>query len=228
MIIQNGNRDQFKLPSDIKPGLYILRSELLSLHGNGHTTNPGLKGLPQFYTHCFNIEVRGSGNATPPGVRFPGGYQKGDPGVGFVLGNRARYASYVRNLTSNKGDSLKVDQPVPGPPVYEGRVSPPVGSKPIVTPQQLGAFPAAFDVKYKALIEKMNAWSDRAVDFFDSGKGGMSFIRSHQQEASGLTRERASLRQEAIKLGLADPNKRMQNSKIFKRSNDNGHLLFKA
>jgi hypothetical protein len=95
----------------------------------------------------------------------------------------------------------------------------------MVTPQQLGAFPPAFDIKYKALLVKMNAWSDRAVDFFDSGKGGMSFIASHQQEASGLTRERASLRQEAIKLALADPNKRMQNSKIFKRSDDNVHLL---
>jgi cellulase len=95
-MIQNGNRDQFKIPSDIKPGLYILRSELLSLHGNGHTANPGLKGLPQFYTHCFNIEVMGSGNANPAGVHFPGGYPKGDLGVGFVLGNQARYASYVR------------------------------------------------------------------------------------------------------------------------------------
>jgi hypothetical protein len=120
---------------------------------------------------------------------------------------------------------LTEEQPVPGPPVYKGQNSPPTGAKTLVTPQQLGAFPDGFDTKYRALLAKMNAWSDRAVDFFDSGKGGMSFIRTHQQEASGLTRERASLRQEAIKLGLADPNKRMQNSKIFKRSNDNGHLL---
>jgi cellulase len=96
VLIKNGNRDQFKLPSDIKPGLYILRSELLSLHSNGHLANPGLRGLPQFYTHCFNIEISGSGNVTPPGVHFPGGYRKGDLGVGFVLGNQARYASYVR------------------------------------------------------------------------------------------------------------------------------------
>jgi hypothetical protein len=95
IIIADGNRDHIKIPSDIKPGLYILRSELLSLHGNGQTMNPGLKGLPQFYVHCFNIEITGSGTATPSGVRFPGGYPKNDPGVGFILGNQARYSSYV-------------------------------------------------------------------------------------------------------------------------------------
>jgi cellulase len=94
-IIANGNKNQFKIPSDIKPGLYILRTELLSLHGNGQTYNPGLKGLPQFYIHCFNIEITGSGTATPQGVKFPGGYPKGDAGVGFILGNKGRYASYV-------------------------------------------------------------------------------------------------------------------------------------
>lgn len=98
-IIQNNNQDgPIKIPSDIKPGLYILRTELLSLHGNGQTRNPGLKGLPQFYTHCFNIQITGEGNATPEGVSFPGGYPKNDAGVGFILaGNKARYASYVSN-----------------------------------------------------------------------------------------------------------------------------------
>jgi hypothetical protein len=95
MIVLNGNRDQMKIPSDIKPGLYILRSELLSLHGNGKTSNPGLKGLPQFYTHCFNIEIAGGGTVTPPGVRFPGAYPKKDAGVAFILGSQAKYSSYV-------------------------------------------------------------------------------------------------------------------------------------
>jgi hypothetical protein len=57
--------------------------------------NPGLKGLPQFYTHCFNIEITGGGTDIPSGVKFPGGYPKNDPGVTFILGNQARYASYV-------------------------------------------------------------------------------------------------------------------------------------
>lgn len=93
-----GQKAQFKIPSDIEPGLYVLRSELLSLHGNGQYMNPGLKGLPQFYTHCFNIEITGNGTAKPHGVKFPGGYPKNDPGVNFILGNQARYASYVKCL----------------------------------------------------------------------------------------------------------------------------------
>jgi hypothetical protein len=61
----------------------------------------------------------------------------------------------------------------------------------------------------------MNAWSNKAVEFFDSGKGGKSFMSTHQQEATALTQERTKLRQEAIRLNLANPNVRMQNSKIF-------------
>lgn len=95
IVINNGNRDDLQIPSDIAPGLYILRTELLSLHGNGQYNNPGLLGLPQFYTHCFNIEISGEGTATPSGVKFPGGYPKNDASVGFVLGTTAQYVSYV-------------------------------------------------------------------------------------------------------------------------------------
>ena len=96
IIVNNGNREDLQIPSDIKAGLYILRTELLSLHGNGQYSNPGLLGLPQFYTHCFNIEISGDGTAVPSGVKFPGGYSKNDPGVGFILGGTAQYTSYVR------------------------------------------------------------------------------------------------------------------------------------
>jgi lytic cellulose monooxygenase (C1-hydroxylating) len=102
IMIKDGNRDHFKIPSDIKPGMYILRTEHLSLHGNGQYMNPGLKGLPQFYTHCYNIEITGDGSSTPAGVHFPGAYPKNDPGVGFILGrNSGKYASYVSPPTSN-------------------------------------------------------------------------------------------------------------------------------
>lgn len=61
----------------------------------------------------------------------------------------------------------------------------------------------------------MNAWSDKAVEFFDDGTGGFKFLRVHQQEADELVRERALLREEAVKLGLADAKVVMQGSKIF-------------
>jgi hypothetical protein len=110
-----------------------------------------------------------------------------------------------------------ISQPVPGPPVYKGQNAAPTGPKPTVTPEQVGAFPPAFETKYRALIAKFNVWSDKAVEFFDTNKGGMSFIGAHQQEATGLTSERTRLRTEAISLGLTSPNVKLQNSKIFKR-----------
>jgi cellulase len=75
IIIGDGYKNTIQIPSDIKPGTYILRTDLLSLHGNGMIDGP------QFYTHCFNVEVIGSGTATPSGVKFPGGYKKNEPGV---------------------------------------------------------------------------------------------------------------------------------------------------
>jgi hypothetical protein len=99
--------------------------------------------------------------------------------------------------------------------VYQGKYDAPSGPRPAVTPAQLGAFPPEFDAKYKSLLGKMNVWSNKAVQFFDTNKGGFSFISTHQKEATVLTNERAQLRQEAIKLGLVNPNQVMQNSKIF-------------
>jgi hypothetical protein len=114
--------------------------------------------------------------------------------------------------------NLTNSQPVPGPPVYKGEHNAPTGPQPTMTPEKLGAFPPAFDTKYRSLLAKLNAWSDKAVVFFDTNQGGMNFITTHQQEATQLTNERARLRQEAISLGLANANVKMQNSKIFKRA----------
>jgi cellulase len=84
-VLENNRTDVVKIPSDIKPGMYIFRTELLALHGNNPMLPAGLGG-PQFYTHCFNVEVLGNGNVQPEGVKFPGGYQPADAGVKFYLG----------------------------------------------------------------------------------------------------------------------------------------------
>jgi lytic cellulose monooxygenase (C1-hydroxylating) len=87
------------LPSDIKPGLYILRTELLALHGNRMSSIPTAFSGPQFYTHCFNVEISGEGNATPQGVQFPGGYKRDDPGVKFNLYvNEKAWDDYVSHV----------------------------------------------------------------------------------------------------------------------------------
>jgi cellulase len=98
VIIDQDYQNTFQIPSDIKPGTYILRTELLSLHGNGR--NVGILGKPQFYTHCFNLEVRGYGTVEPDGVTFPGGYGKDEPGVVFDLRKgQSSHQNYVSTHT---------------------------------------------------------------------------------------------------------------------------------
>jgi cellulase len=75
--------------------MYILRTELLALHGNSPYL-PASLGGPQFYTHCFNVEILGNGTKEPEGVNFPGAYQPADPGVKFFLGTGgATWENYV-------------------------------------------------------------------------------------------------------------------------------------
>ena len=88
-LIKNNNSRTVQIPSDVKSGLYILRHEILSLHFVNRTypnalnpkgppaVNPG----PQFYPICANVEITGTGSATPEGVMFPGGYNPTDPGI---------------------------------------------------------------------------------------------------------------------------------------------------
>jgi hypothetical protein len=176
--------------------------------------NPGLKGLPQFYVHCYSIVITGDGTSTPPGVKFPGAYPKKDPGVTFILGNTARYPSYVSPPTFGF-TAAKDLRPVPGPPVYKGQYKSPIGPQVKPTAEQLGTFPAPFESKYRSAIAKWNVWSDKAVEFFDTGKGGMKFFSEHQREATALMNQRDALRQEAISLKLADPNIGMRRAKVF-------------
>lgn len=51
------------IPSDIAPGEYLLRHELISLHG-AHSTAEGA----QYYPACIQIKITGSGTAKPAGT----------------------------------------------------------------------------------------------------------------------------------------------------------------
>jgi lytic cellulose monooxygenase (C1-hydroxylating) len=89
----------FQLPSDIKAGTYVLRHELLALHANYPLMKYGPLGGPQFFIHCFNIEVTGSGTETPSGVTFSGAYKKTGPMITLdVHGYPEKAASYVRDI----------------------------------------------------------------------------------------------------------------------------------
>lgn len=81
--VDNNNTFAVKIPSDIKPGTYVLRTELLALHGNMANLNTTSLAGPQFYVHCFNIDLIGGGAVTPEGVNFPGAYKLSDYGIKF-------------------------------------------------------------------------------------------------------------------------------------------------
>ena len=71
------------MPSCVTAGQYLMRAELLALHGAFD------QGGAQFYTECAQIQVTGSGTSNPATVQFPGAYTATDPGilVGIYDGN---------------------------------------------------------------------------------------------------------------------------------------------
>ncbi|RXW22113.1 hypothetical protein EST38_g3739 [Candolleomyces aberdarensis] len=84
-----------RIPPRLRPGQYIIRHEILALHGAW--SYPGV----QVYPSCVQVEVTGSGSASPTSfVSFPGAYTAQTPGIVFdVYTNNGAY-------------------PIPGPAVY--------------------------------------------------------------------------------------------------------------
>ncbi|KAJ1987871.1 hypothetical protein GGI25_004172 [Coemansia spiralis] len=96
----NGGKLDVTLPSDIKAGDYLLRTEVIALHeaDADYAVNPA-RGA-QYYPNCAQVSVSGGGDAVPQGYAIPGIYKTNSPGILFNL-----YTSF---------DSY----PIPGPPVY--------------------------------------------------------------------------------------------------------------
>jgi lytic cellulose monooxygenase (C1-hydroxylating) len=89
-LIRNNNTVRLRIPSDIKPGDYVMRHELVALHF-GNKMNGA-----QFYISCLNVRVLGSETAEPQGVKFPGAYRATDPGIKYnIYYHVNRYVSSV-------------------------------------------------------------------------------------------------------------------------------------
>jgi hypothetical protein len=89
-----------RIPSDIKPGLYILRHELLALHDAKRSYNGFSQSGAQAFPVCYNVEITGPGTVTPAGKTFPGMYAKNDPGIKIDLD--AINAPYVGNSPTQR------------------------------------------------------------------------------------------------------------------------------
>jgi len=180
------------LPSDIKPGVYVLRTELLALHGNIATTPNSFFGGPQFYTHCYNIQILGDGTATPEGVTFPGGYKPNDPGVIFKLNDRAGRDTYI----------------IPGPPKYNGKYIQLTGPGPVVAPKDRGVFDPEFEAKYQAVKKLADEEMYGAINAVNGPAGVGPGLAEWSQKSKNLSAQIKSgvkeLQQEAIRLGYTD------------------------
>ncbi|KAH7399771.1 putative endoglucanase-4 [Cadophora sp. MPI-SDFR-AT-0126] len=82
------------IPSTIAPGNYVLRHEIIALHGAGSVNGA------QLYPFCLNLEVTGGGSDVPAGTLGTALYKEDDPGILVNI--------YVNGL----------DYVIPGPALY--------------------------------------------------------------------------------------------------------------
>lgn len=195
-IIKDDRKMSFQLPSDLKPGVYVLRSELIALH---YASTQG----PQVYPHCFNILINGNGTASPKGVKFPGGYSAREPAL-------------TTNLYNSAGKPLNWEKYIiPGPPKYSGKYDVPQGAKLTVSDKDRGIFPTAYQAKYDAFKKR---WDEEALVFGDNlnkaqASLGHNAVRSegnlgpifakHFSQQRKLESELAQLKREGVSLGVA-------------------------
>ncbi|KAM0550585.1 hypothetical protein ACHAPJ_008843 [Fusarium lateritium] len=78
-LVANGFAWTVQIPVDLAPGNYVLRHEIIALHGAGQPN--GAQNYPQ----CFNLKVTGDGNLSPDGVKGTQLYKSNDPGILFNL-----------------------------------------------------------------------------------------------------------------------------------------------
>lgn len=106
ILMANNNTWTTQIPSNVAPGDYVLRHEIIALHG---AANPN---GAQDYPYCFNIRVSGSGSAQPAGTPGTELMKEDDAGIVFnIWGNSNSY-------------------PIPGPPLMAGGISEPVPQGP--------------------------------------------------------------------------------------------------
>eukprot|EP01114_Cavostelium_apophysatum_P002258 TRINITY_DN1198_c0_g1_i1.p1 TRINITY_DN1198_c0_g1~~TRINITY_DN1198_c0_g1_i1.p1 ORF type:complete len:285 (-),score=50.50 TRINITY_DN1198_c0_g1_i1:171-1025(-) len=101
----NDGKVTVTIPSDLAPGDYLVRTEIIALHDGDkpHGSQP--------YVSCAELTISGDGSAEPEGVSFPGAYKEDDPGIAFNL-----YQGSITNY------------PIPGPAVYKAGDPTPSGN----------------------------------------------------------------------------------------------------
>ena len=87
MLLANNLTWFVKIPTDIAPGNYVLRHEMMALHAAGN------KDGAQNYPFCFNLAISSDGTKNPDGVVGTQLYKANDPGVLYDL--FTKHSTYV-------------------------------------------------------------------------------------------------------------------------------------
>jgi len=146
-----------KVPPGLKPGQYLFRVELVTLHEAevAHSKNPN-RGV-QLYMSCIQIEVTGSGTVSlPQGVSFPGAYNENDPGLLYNI------------YSPPSGNYI-----IPGGPVWSGAApsieNPSLGTKKgaltgtgfarwIATPTLAGVSTQVYEIRQTTGVNTTTSW----------------------------------------------------------------------
>lgn len=96
-VIDNAGQHSITIPSCIPPGQYLLRAEMIALHGAGSSAGA------QLYMECAQLNiVGGSGSLPSKTYSIPGIYKANDPGILVNIYSMSPSSKYV----------------IPGPPVF--------------------------------------------------------------------------------------------------------------
>ncbi|KXJ94625.1 glycosyl hydrolase family 61-domain-containing protein [Microdochium bolleyi] len=92
-LIKNKGKYNFKLPSALAAGKYLVRQEIIAHHESDSPPTANGRGA-QFYPSCIQFDVTGTGSAVPDqNFDFNKGYTAADPGIVFNLyGGAKTYA----------------------------------------------------------------------------------------------------------------------------------------
>lgn len=102
-LISNSGKKEFTVPSGLAAGKYMFRQEIIALHEADTAYSVNSARGAQFYPSCVQVEVTGSGTASPSeDFALPGGYTYDDAGIVFNI-----YSSYT-------------SYDIPGPEVWDG------------------------------------------------------------------------------------------------------------
>jgi len=198
----NGDSYKVQLPSDIKAGTYILRTEHIALHGNMKELKANsLRGEVQIYPYCFNLDIIGSGSATPEGVSFPGAYKPTDPSFKFQP-----FMTYGNDTSGGTEHNSKFVPP--GPPRYNGKYDAPTGPKPVV--KETGAYPPELEVKYQDLIRRISRPGMKLSTYINTAW-------PHYQADDDLMKKYLLIGKEGIKESKEVLNSLMPDIEAFKR-----------